>query len=784
MSGDIQGRLGELERQVAELRRLVDELSRPRLSDAGTFVPLIRRLRSSIESLERRLTGLSNSTSLCADQVAEIRRSRTWRTLIRLGAWLLWVGGAFTKRSRELPVQTYSVTKNKDVYWCDEPANDSSISASVVSVRGWFFSQRSVTSVMVAFNGSPGVKAALGLLRPDVAKAHPEREHAAHCGYEAQLPVADIEPGEHFIEIAFRSGERCLQTLRIRIRIISRTTTSGLSASNLNWNDSAEDADLIRLAVDASGQQPLISVLMPVYNPRRDALECAIRSVIDQSYPVWELCIANDGSHAPTGPVLDRLASLDSRIRVVHRKTRGGIAVASNSCLAMAKGDIIVPLDQDDELAPHALLYVADCSIRHPSYTLIYSDEDKLAPEGYRYDPFLKPDWSPDLLRSMNYIGHLMAMPRTLAAALGGFSTEHEGSQDYDLVLRASEQAGEIVHIPSVLYHWRAAEGSVAKDPMAKPFAHEAALRAIADHVGRSGETAVVEATALPGRFHVRYSIPLGSSVSIIIASGGRLPILTKNLETLVAKTHYSDYEIVVADNSRDEHVRNFISRWNRQGRSARYLDWRNKPFNYSAINNAAARTCSTPLLLFLNDDTEVISPEWLDSMVELATRPVVGAVGAKLLYPDGRIQHAGVTLGVFDCCANSFQGVPPESTYFNFGDVIRNVAAVTGACLLTRSDVFWRVGGFDEQRYPIAFNDVDLCLKIGATRLRILYTPRAVLYHHEAYSKEWHQLTPATEEVNSLREHWKTVVEHDPFYNPRLSRTHVDFSLAGAART
>jgi GT2 family glycosyltransferase len=313
---------------------------------------------------------------------------------------------------------------------------------------------------------------------------------------------------------------------------------------------------------------------------------------------------------------------------------------------------------------------------------------------------------------------------------------------------------------------------------MAKPYAHHASLKAITDHLDRLGENASVELTDLPGRFRVRYSISECWPVSIIIATAGRLPVLIKNLETLVEKTQYSEYEIIVADNSRGEEVRAFLKDWSWRGRSPTYLDWRNRPFNYSAINNAAARTSSSPLLLFLNDDTEVISPDWLCSMVELAARPAVGAVGAKLLYPDGRLQHAGVTLGVYNCCANSFQGAQPEGTYYNFADVIRNVSAVTGACLLTRADVFWSVGGFDEHRFPIAFNDVDLCLKIGAAGYRIIYMPDAILYHHEAYSKDWHELTPATVEVNCLLDRWKTLIENDPFYSPRLSRERTDFSV------
>ncbi len=276
----------------------------------------------------------------------------------------------------------------------------------------------------------------------------------------------------------------------------------------------------------------------------------------------------------------------------------------------------------------------------------------------------------------------------------------------------------------------------------------------------------------------MRYAIPNQPEVTILIPSGGRVDALEKNLKSLGDKTTYKSYRVVVIDNSKGTHIGNFLRRW--KGRlPLEWMDLRDRPFNYSALNNAAARQSKTPLLLFLNDDTEVIAPGWLDAMVELAMRPEVGAVGAKLLYPDGRIQHAGVIMGVFENCGHAFKGLDSrEHHYFDLPDVIRNVSAVTGACLMTRSEVFAEVGGFDETQLAVAFNDVDLCLKIGSRGYRILYTPHALLYHHEALSKTGRDLVPHPDEVAVMQTRWKDTIAADPFYSPNLSRTNEEYSL------
>jgi GT2 family glycosyltransferase len=250
-------------------------------------------------------------------------------------------------------------------------------------------------------------------------------------------------------------------------------------------------------------------------------------------------------------------------------------------------------------------------------------------------------------------------------------------------------------------------------------------------------------------------------------------------MDSVFAKTSYADYELVIIDNSRGNAIEKLVFQEQSKHANLRYIDWRNKPFNFSTINNAAARQCESPLLLFLNDDTSVIEEHWLEAMVELAMRPQVGAVGAKLLYPNGAIQHAGVVMGLFDNCGHAFKGLNGAyGHYFDFSDIIRNVSAVTGACLMTRADVFWQVGGFDESQFAVAFNDVDLCLKMGASGYRVLYTPHAVLYHHESLSKTSKDLIPHPEEVAAMKFKWEKVIAHDPYYSPNLTRVDEDYSL------
>jgi len=540
------------------------------------------------------------------------------------------------------------------------------------------------------------------------------------------------------------------------------------------------DEPLLRLKLKTFALRPRISVLMPVYRPDPRLLGRAIDSVFAQSYPDWELCIADDCSgSAGITALLSKYAARDSRIRVAALAARGGISAASNAALSLATGGFIGLLDHDDELSPDALFHVADAINAHPAAGLIYSDEDKIDAGGKRHTPFFKPAWSPDLLLSENYICHFLVARRDLVVDAGGFRSEFDGSQDYDLILRLIERTSDIVRVPRVLYHWRTSPGSAAAEADAKPYAAAAALRAVAEHLERTSPGARVEPGCGPGRLRARYPVPEGSRVSIIVASGGDTSVLGACISSVFEKSTYRDFEVLVVDNSRGGAVRRKVDGWVRHGLAVRYLDWRKRPFNYAAINNAAAHACSSPLLLFLNDDTEVIAPDWLEAMVELGTRPGAGAVGAKLLYPDGRIQHAGVVLGVYEHCGHAFRGLNGwEHHYFDFPDVIRNVSTVTAACMLVPARVFHQTGGFDAERFPVSFNDIDLCLRIGRLGYRVVYTPHAVLYHHESLSRGTLPERQDRMAVAAMRTLWGDVIAVDPYYSPNLTRSAENYSL------
>jgi GT2 family glycosyltransferase len=619
-----------------------------------------------------------------------------------------------------------------------------------------------------------------------------ESQWSALSRVETNAALAEKRAEEILRSRIWRTLQACAAPLLRAATLVSRTDSwpdprakdcgAALYAQWIQQFERRDDA-LMRLKFRAFAQRPLMSVLVPVYRPAAADLKRAIASVRAQSYSNWELCLTDDGSGSEeTSGLLALAAADDARVRVTALAKAGGISAASNAALALARGEYIVLLDQDDELSPDALFHAVDAINHHPRAGFLYSDEDKIDAAEKRYNPFFKPDWSPELLLSENYCGHLLVARRDLVEQAGGFRTEFDGSQDYDLILRMSALTPEVAHIPQVLYHWRAAGSSTAASAGAKPYATEAGRRAVEDHLRRLGTGATVVPGCGPGRLRVRYPIAPGSRAAILIPSGGHEGALRACLASL-AKTAYQDYEVLVIDNSRGRRIERLVRSW-KCGQAVRYLDWRGRPFNYSTMNNVAARDCSAPLLVFLNDDVEVIEPGWLEAMIELGSRPEIGAVGAKLLYPDGRIQHVGVALSILNSGGHPFRGLDGHARhYFDFPDVIRNVSAVTGACMLVRAAAFEQAGGFDENRFPNSLNDVDLCLRLGSLGLRNVYTPHAVLLHHESLSRGPRHLTIDLAGYAALRTRWHDLLDADPYYSPNLTRTAEDYSLRQGGR-
>jgi len=536
---------------------------------------------------------------------------------------------------------------------------------------------------------------------------------------------------------------------------------------------------------------PIISLLVPVFNPDPGHLQACIDSVRSQIYPHWQLCLADDKSTDPRiHEILKRSAAADRRITVTWRPQNGHICRATNSALELATGTYIGLLDNDDLLTPHALFEMAKVMVADPLVDYLYSDEDKIDDAGTRFEPYYKPGWSPDLLCGFMYTCHLSVYRTSLIRDLGGFRPGFEGSQDHDLCFRATERTSRIRHIDDVLYHWRVHSGSTAASASVKSYASDTGLRAVQDHLDRRGEGG--RASPVPGhagRYYTRYPARGTPLISIIIPTRDGADVLSTCLDSVFGKTAWEHFEIIVIDNgSVLPETFALFSHW-RERQPARFrVERHDIPFNFSRINNLGAAAARGDILLLLNNDTEVIAPTWLEEMLSWTQRPSIGVVGAMLLYPDNTIQHAGVILGIGGVAGHSHKYLP-AGTSGHFGRLLipATYSAVTAACLMVRKQVFYQVGGLDEE-LQVAFNDIDFCCKVAALGLRGVVPPEVKLYHFESKSRGAED-TPAKQarfikEVTYMQDKWNVVLQRDPQYNPNLSRTHEDFRLAGTEPT
>lgn len=551
------------------------------------------------------------------------------------------------------------------------------------------------------------------------------------------------------------------------------------------------DLAAIQTRIEAMRSRPRFSVVMPVYNTPAKWLDRAIQSVRDQLWSDWELCIADDAStHSETREVLERHAAADARIRVVFREANGHISEASNSALAIATGEFVVLLDHDDELPKHSLYVIAEYINKHPDAVLLYSDEDKIDEEGRRFDPYFKCEWNPELFTSQNFISHLGVYRRAVVTEVGGFRKGLEGSQDYDLALRIAEKLSpnEIIHVPHVLYHWRAIPGSTALDIGEKNYAVERAKRALTDHLERQNIDAVLEPAWENAQYHrVRYSLPTPSpSVSIIIGTRDRADLLKTAIASIERFTEYSNYEIIVLDNRSEEAAtKKYLEELATHSR-VRVIAY-DAPFNFSDMNNFGAKQSNADVYVLLNNDTEVISPGWLTELVSHAIRPDVGCVGAMLYYPDDRVQHAGVVLGMNGVAGHVFRMMRRGATgYFGRAAVVQSYSVVTAACLAVRREVFEQVNGLDPA-FAVAFNDVDFCIRVRDCGYRNVWTPYAELYHYESATRG-SDMAPDKRarfqrEIDLMHERWGEALTRDPAYSPNLRLDGENFALAERSR-
>ena len=674
----------------------------------------------------------------------------------------------------------------------------------MLGLRGWCVSaaRRPLRAVRATIDGRT-YDGLYGLKRMDVLARFKDLPLAEYCGFKIDLELRQGDR-ELVLEVGDDAGA-WHRFFAVRLHVDRDTGQRELTAYE-NWINVYDRHTLGSMTALAANirhfaHQPLISVLLPVYNTPEPWLIRAIESVTAQAYSRWELCIADDASTAPhVRPVLERFAA-DPRIKVVFRETNGHISAASNSALALATGEWVALLDHDDELAPHALYELAALLNARPDTDLVYSDEDKIDKDGRRHSPYFKPDFLPDLFTGQNYLTHLAAYRTARVRELGGFRIGFEGSQDWDLALRYVERIppGRIRHVPKVLYHWRTLAGSTALQPDEKTYPGEAARKALAEHFERLGEA--VELVPIAGG-HWRVKRPLPAPpplVSLIVPTRNGVQLLRRCVGSILEKTTYPAYEILVVDNGSDDpetlaYLHALEARTAPAlagvppGRIGVRLLRDAAPFNYSALNNRAVRAARGEIVGLLNNDLEVINGDWLEEMAAQAARPGIGCVGAMLYYPNDTVQHAGVVLGVGGVAAHAFRDLERgREGRFNRARLVQNYSAVTAACLVIRKAVYEQVGGLDETELAVAFNDIDFCLKVRAAGYHNLWTPFAELYHHESASRGADDTEAKQErfrrETETMLARWGPELAADPAYNPNLTLELTDFSLAALPR-
>lgn len=527
---------------------------------------------------------------------------------------------------------------------------------------------------------------------------------------------------------------------------------------------------------------PLISVVVPIYKTPEVFLRQMIESVTAQTYPHWQLCIADgSGDTAETKRIVDSYLS-DKRIRYKILAENLGIADNTNAAMELADGDYIALFDHDDLLSENALYEVAD-RICKTGAEIVYTDEDKVTSDlSERYQPNFKPDFNLDLLRSNNYICHLLVVKKTLVQEVGGQKKEFDGAQDHEFLFRCVEKAKGIEHIPKVLYHWRVHKASTADNPLSKKYAYDAGKRAVTEHIRRCGEEAEVTDTLFPGFYRAKYQVTGEPLVSIIIPNKDEKETLKKCLDSIKEKSTYRNYEIIIVENnSTGQEIFDYYKEID--GRDGiRVVYWKSG-FNYSALNNFGFTFAKGDYILCLNNDVTVITPDWLERMIGQCQRKEVGIVGVKLYYPDDTIQHAGVIIGIGGVAGAMFVGMARErSGYLRKAILQQDLNAVTAACMMVDRKAWEGAGGFNED-LAVAFNDIDFCLKVRREGYLVVYEPNVELYHYESKSRGYED-TPEKQkrflsEINYMKAHWSEILtKGDPYYNENFSLNTCNYTL------
>lgn len=568
-------------------------------------------------------------------------------------------------------------------------------------------------------------------------------------------------------------------------KVKSKVRTSVVAEQNYDaWFRaiSPSEEELERQRNEKFNFTPLISIVVPTYNTKPDFLKAMIESVRNQTYSNWELCIADGAStNQDTINMLKEYEKIDNRIKVKYLKENYMISGNTNEGLKLVSGDYVALLDHDDLLTENALYEYIVVLNKDKDYEFIYSDEDKIDEKELEYfGPHFKQDWAPDTLRSYNYITHFSVFSKTLLEKAGDFNSEFDGSQDFDIILRLTENAKKVYHIPKILYHWRVHNGSTAAGIDVKPYAIEAGRRAIEEHLKRKGIKGIVKRGNFSGCYKVEYEIVGNPKVSIIIPNKDQAKTLKKCVDSILQKSTYKNYEIIIVENNSVEPQTTKYYEQISKNDKVKIVKW-DKEFNYAAINNFGVKQASGDYILLLNNDTEVIKSKWIEELLMHAQMNDVGIVGGKLYYPDDTIQHAGIVVGVNGVADHIGKGFGRyENGHMGRLLIKQNVSAVTGACLMIRKNVYEEVGGLTEE-FAVAFNDIDLCMKVREKGYNIVFNPYVELYHYESKSRGLEdtpeKLERFNKEIELFYSKWgKNII--DPYYNINFSRKLANYSL------
>jgi O-antigen biosynthesis protein len=690
--------------------------------------------------------------------------------------------GTRAELSTSFEVDNHAFEMGRVIGRLDRPNRGTTfIPSESIIVFGWALAPSGIQRIDAFIDGEARGRIDHGVLRPDIAKRHRQYANADHCGFSGTVPLTGMAQGNHELLVVVTANDGKQLEIPTRIEVeADRIVDAGLPVINRHYRTWLEQ----RAAHDNSnsakpsheGDVLALDAVVPLDGGSQDALEATAASMQAQTHRNWRLTLIDSGHASEAARDYARqLARDDSRI-AYRLAGHDAIVDAVNAVIAESATDWIAILPPGIILSANALSSVARAAAAKPDTRLIYSDDDRIDPTKVeRWNPFFKPDWSPDLLSSMNYLGPFVVFHRQTLLDVGGLRPGLPGAEVFDLALRVTERSEHIHHVPEVLV------SIIATAPRPGTPWHpsdwrEEERRALMDALARRKIDGAVERGLHPGTWRIRYALPDPPGVTAVIPTGGKLDMLRPCLIDLIERTDYPNLEIILVDNSKSDAVERLVEELSPRVPGLRRVANPMTPFNYSALVNSAIPHVKTPFVLMLNDDITVIDPGWLRAMVELAQRPEVGIVGAKLLYPDDSIQHAGVVLGPFGGSVHVFKRLPGDDPgFFDLPDVVRNVSAVTFACAVIDRKVFDIIGGLDEDNLPVAFNDTDFCLRAREAGYEVLYTPHAALHHHESVTKV---VITHPNEIAFLRERWRHVIDHDPYYNPNLTRQGEDAGL------